>query len=135
MEDGLLPPGKSLCTLLPLLMANSMPDPVIGREVALQTACSIVSRMVQWFQSEQPPQTHLFKHLVPSWWNCLGRVRRHDLVGGRRASKNLWHSLSLPYAFGSRCELSVAAPVPCQPARLPTMMVTDSNPLEQQALN
>lgn len=49
MEDGLLPPGKSLCTLLPLLMASSMPDPVVGREVALRAACSIVSSRVQWF--------------------------------------------------------------------------------------
>ena len=34
MEDGLLPAGKALCTLLSLFMASSMPDPVVGREVA-----------------------------------------------------------------------------------------------------
>ena len=34
VEDGPLPAGKSLCTLVSLLMASSMPDPVVGREVA-----------------------------------------------------------------------------------------------------
>ena len=23
----------------------------------------------------------MFEYLVPHWWNCLGRVRRYDLVG------------------------------------------------------
>lgn len=24
----------------------------------------------------------MFEYLMPSWWNCLGRMRRHVLVGG-----------------------------------------------------
>lgn len=24
----------------------------------------------------------MFGHLVPSWWNCLGKVSKYDCVGG-----------------------------------------------------
>lgn len=40
-----------------------------------------------------------FEALVPSWWNCLGRTRKCDLVGegmslgtGFKVSRDLWHS-------------------------------------------
>lgn len=28
------------------------------------------------------PQAHIFKFLVPSWWNFLVRIRRYGLIGG-----------------------------------------------------
>lgn len=35
-----------------------------------------------WLQWEWPPLFHIFKCLVPSSWNCLGRIRRCYLIGG-----------------------------------------------------
>jgi hypothetical protein len=28
------------------------------------------------------PMVHIFECLVPSWWNCLRRIRRRGLAGG-----------------------------------------------------
>ena len=27
-------------------------------------------------------EAHILEYLVPSWWNCLGRIRRRGLAGG-----------------------------------------------------
>jgi hypothetical protein len=59
-----------------------------GRHL-IQTTCDDLS----------PPQAQVFGYLVPSWWNCLGRIRRCNLVRGGesfgvgfKVSKELSHS-------------------------------------------
>lgn len=30
--------------------------------------------MALWFEFEMSPRAHVFGHVVPSWWLCLGEV-------------------------------------------------------------
>lgn len=32
--------------------------------------------------SDPPPQAHIFEYLFSNWQNCLGRIKKCDLVGG-----------------------------------------------------
>lgn len=77
-----------------------------------------------WFEWQWPPWAHMFEYAVPSWWNCLRRIRvwpcwsRH--VTGGRASV-----LSTPvFSWDMSSELLL----------LPSLYsaVLDSNPLELQ---
>jgi hypothetical protein len=57
----------------------------------------------------------IFEYLVPSWWNCLGRIRRYGLVGGMLLGGGVLvcsFSLSLSLSLISFC--SSAMPAYCQ---------------------
>lgn len=68
------------------------------------------------------PQAHLFKYLVPSWWDCVERIRRCDLIGDGafwEPPLKLHKTFTIPrvLALGfflvvSGCELSATASAP-----------------------
>lgn len=75
----------------------------------------------------------MFECPVPSWWNCLGKIRSCGLLGDvchwdfeiLKAYAGPSLTLFLPSAYGSGCKLS---PLPqyhvCLPfANLPSMMI------------
>lgn len=44
----------------------------------------------------------MFEYLVSTWWNCLGRIRRCDLVGGS-VSLGAHFEVSKDHARRSQC--------------------------------
>lgn len=66
------------------------------------------------------PSRFMFECLVPSWWNCLERIRRCGLIGGavslEVALSSCHFQLALsPCTCGSRYKRSATAPAPGLP--------------------
>lgn len=43
----------------------------------------------------------VFEYLIPSWWNCLGRVRRRDFVCGWGPTLRLQKACAIPRVFSA----------------------------------
>lgn len=94
-----------------------------------------------WFWWQWFPLSHIFKYVLHKWWNCLGCIRKSDLLEeichqqwGLRLQKprscfSIIPSLPPPpspspfplpllphYYCILRCKFSTIAPVPCLPS-------------------
>ena len=82
----------------------------------------------------------MFEYLAPSLWNCLGRIKKFDLVGGGVVLlEEVCHCQPTPFLVFLSASLSLVhvdrkvllQHHACLPAAmLPTMMTMNSNPLE-----
>ena len=67
-------------------------------------------------------KAHWFNYLVSHWWDCVGRIRRDDLIGGGvfwELTLKFQNTCTIPQVLAvcfflviARCELSAAASVP-----------------------
>lgn len=46
----------------------------------LKMIFKLASLGLRWFEWEWPPEAHTFERMVPSFWNCLGRMWRCEYV-------------------------------------------------------
>lgn len=68
------------------------------------------------------PKAHSFDYLVSAWWDCVGRIRRDDLIGDGtfwEPTLKFQNMCTIPRVLAlcfflviARCELSAASSVP-----------------------
>lgn len=51
------------------------PNPAVMPAICYYVSCGGLN-------DNDPPQAHIFEYLVSNWQNCLGRIRKCDLVRG-----------------------------------------------------
>lgn len=70
--------------------------------------------------------SYVLQYVVPTWWNCLGRIKKYGLIGGGvPLGVGLGVSRPMPFQVcsrlpfcGSKCEFSAVAPASCLPCLL-----------------
>lgn len=71
----------------------------------------------------------MFEYLIPSWWNCFGRIRKCDLVRGgvSKPQAIAFVIVCLLVSLKERALSYCCSTMPAHPpaALLPTMMVVD----------
>lgn len=122
------PKGNANCTMLMrshFTVYVSLHWTAVGQWWRMQTLVSVTSYRA-WMRVG--PYVYRCECLVPSWWNCLTRIRRRDLVGGGVPSEMGFSVSKAPpcpasFSLQMRCRLPAPAAVP----GLPVAMLPHSN--------